>query len=114
MALGGDVDDAVDTLGGTGDVVGIGDIAMDERVARVVLEVAHVLGAPGVRQQVDVDDMQVGMLAQQAPHEVRANEAAAAGDEDLIHAMNPAMQAATPARHGGRIGVSAYSEASTE
>ena len=86
VALGGDVDDAVAALGSTRDVFDGGDITVHEGVARIVGEVGDVLGAPRVRQQVDVDDVQIGVLAQQSADEVRANKPAATRDENALHA----------------------------
>ena len=86
MALGGDVDDAVAALGGTCDVFDARDISVHERVARVVGQVRDVLGAPRVRQQVDVDDVQVRVFQQQPTDEVRADKAAATRDENALHA----------------------------
>ena len=86
VALGGDVDDAVAALGSTRDVFDGGDITAHEGVARIVGEVGDVLGAPRVGQQVDVDDVQLGVLAQQPTDQVRANKPAATRDKNALHA----------------------------
>ena len=81
VRLGGEVDDRVgarDCAGNSGRIL---DRPLEEREARVVLDVAEILVAPGVGQLVEDDDL-VLARAQSHAHEVRADEAGAAADEE--------------------------------
>ncbi len=65
------------------------DIAANEGVVRVRLDFGQVLEVAGVGQRVEVDDL-VLRLAEQHPHEVRADEPCTTGDEDPAHTCSSA------------------------
>ena len=56
MRLGGEMDDALDAGKEAGDEVAVADVAVDEFVTRIGLDIAEVLEVPGVSQLVEVDD----------------------------------------------------------
>ena len=67
------------------DEVAVADVAADEEVVGVVLEVGQVVEVARVREQVEVHDARQVALARQA-HEVGADEPGAAGDQPgLLH-----------------------------
>ena len=68
--------------------VAVGDVAVDEAVARVVAQVGQVGEVAGVGQRVEVDDGRFGVAFQDIADEVAADEAAAAGDEEPNHRRN--------------------------
>ena len=76
VRLGGEVDDRLTARGGFCDRVGIGDVALVE----LVLDAFEIRPIARVRQLVENDD--VVPAGHEAPHEVRADEAGAAGDEN--------------------------------
>ena len=86
MRLGGEVDDRL--VSGERGVDGraVGDVALDEGVARVVGDGREVRRVAGVRQLVedgDLDIVPAGVAAtEQGPDVVRTDETGAAGDED--------------------------------
>ena len=98
MRLGGEVHDRVDAVDRLGDRRRVLDPRVDERD----VEALEVLAPPGVRELVEHDDL-VAVLAQAQPHEVRADEAGAAADEELSCA-SPAWRGTRrrPRCHGGR------------
>ena len=63
----------------------IRDVALDEHVVRVFLQIGERLEIAGVRQLVEVDDGQARTLAPEVPDEVRADEPGPAGDQDGGH-----------------------------
>ena len=63
----------------------VGDVPLDEGQAGVVEHVGQVLQAAGVGELVEDDDAGAG-LGEGEPHEVAADEAGAAGDEQGFHA----------------------------
>ena len=85
--------------------------ACDQRDPLEALDVAAVAG---VGQQVVDDDLPVGALAVDVADEVRADEAGAAGDQQL-HAATRACEvvASGPSRQSGRTGAPDRSERST-
>ena len=80
MRLGREVDDDVDALlrEHALDELEVADVALDEPHVEPV-EVAPVAG---VGEQVERDDVVVGMALEPAADEVRADEAGRAGDEE--------------------------------
>ncbi len=82
VGLRGEVDDDVDRvlLERPLDQLAVRDVALDQRDA-----VRHVLAHAGVREQVEDDDVVAGMPVEPVADEVRADEAGAAGDEQ-VHA----------------------------
>ena len=82
VALGREVDHRVDLLHQFPDEGRVADVAADEEVARVGREVREVRGVARVGQGVQVDDRAVGVARELVAHEVRADEAGAAGDEE--------------------------------
>ena len=86
MALGGEVDHRVEPLGQQlHDQPAVGHVAVDEPVPRLVLEPFEVVGVAGVGQGVEVRELNVRIHLQFQTHEVRADEATAAGDQDSFH-----------------------------
>ena len=61
----------------------VADVAFDERVVRTVLDVPQVREVAGVGQAVEVYDPIVGVFPDEQPHDVRADESGAAGDQDI-------------------------------
>ncbi len=84
VRLGGEVDDGVGVTHRLFNLGGVADVALNEAVAGVVLDVAQVVEVAGVGELVEVDDIVV-VMAQEPAHEVGADEAGAAGDEDGFH-----------------------------
>ena len=84
MGLGGEVDDAVDVLflEELQDAVEIADVEADETVVRAVLDVLQVREVAGVGQFVEVDDPVLRVFVHEEPHDVRADETGAAGDDN--------------------------------
>ncbi len=87
VGLGGEVHHPVHGLlpKHPGHQVGVADVAPHEAVPGVVGEVGQVLGVARVGEAVEVDDPRPGPARQGEPHEVGADEAAAAGDEECVH-----------------------------
>src|SRR5581483_11826206 len=118
VGLGGEVDDRLAAPGGSSHRVGIGDVADDERRVHA-LEVGRVAG---VRELVEHDDLVP--RRDETAHEVRADEAGAAGDEDPRHggqaypraapAPSRRRHSATPSRQCGSRGAPGRSLRSTE
>ena len=83
MALGGEMDDAVDTV--TGDdathLVKVGDVGLDKCVVRLVLDILEVGKVAGVGQLVKVYNIVFGIFVDKQSDDVRADEAGSAGDE---------------------------------
>src|SRR5205823_14598403 len=72
----------------------VADVAVDERVARIPLDVLQVRRVARVGELVEVDDGVVGVRREHMSDEVGADEAAPAGDEQL-HPSNPASRPRT-------------------
>ena len=85
VRFGGEVHDRIAAVHRCGDFIAIDDAAADEGVARVVGDVANVVEISGVRQRVEVDDGNVGVLGEDVADEVAADESRAAGDQELSH-----------------------------
>ncbi|CFW50799.1 Uncharacterised protein [Bordetella pertussis] len=83
MRFGGEIDD------GAGPVFAqqpahqrrVGDVAMHQQMARVIAQCGQVGRVAGVGQQVQVDHRLIA-AGQPAQHEIRTDEAGAAGDEN--------------------------------
>ena len=105
VGLGGEVDDR---LGGGGldrlrDGVGVLDGAADEAKAGVLGEVVEVLLAPRVGELVEHSHL-IAVLEQAQAHEVGADEAGAAADEQFHARIIPcAAQASARAGRAGRV-----------
>ena len=56
---------------------------LTKRVVRTVLDVPQVREVAGVGQAVEVYDPIVGVFPDEQPHDVRADESGAAGDQDI-------------------------------
>ena len=84
MALGGEVDDRVDVpaVDQFGDEIGVADVADDELHAVQPVEIGAVAR---IGQRVEHDDAVLGMGLAPMMHEVRADEAGAAGDDQISH-----------------------------
>src|SRR5205823_10647646 len=65
----------------------VGDVALDEDVLRVILQVRERVEVPGVRQLVEVDHGQARTLPPQIADEVRPDESGAPGDQNGWHAI---------------------------
>ena len=85
VAFGREVDHPVDVVSGEQRAHGlvVADVAFDERVVRTVLDVPQVREIAGVGQAVEVYDPVVGVFPDEQPHDVRADESGAAGDQDI-------------------------------
>src|SRR5439155_676556 len=97
----GDICDAKlvrDVARGVEDQLGVADVAVDEGVARIALDVLQVRRVARVGELVEVDDGVVGARREDVSNEVRADEAAPARDEQL-HPPSPASRP-TPTRQG--------------
>jgi uncharacterized protein YkvS len=62
--------------------VAVADVALDEAVAWIVLDVPQVLEIARVGELVEVDDLAVGVVRKVQADEVAADEACAARDQD--------------------------------
>ena len=93
VGFGGEVHYRVDSFFGEEplDQSSIADVALDEAVAGIGGDVGQVLEVAGVGELVEVDQAYVGAALQAEPHEVRADKAAAAGDEKVFHCAAPAV-----------------------
>ena len=86
VALGGEVDHRVDGVLGEHPAhqLAVGDVAVNELVARLPLEIGEAFAVPRVGEFVEHDHAEVRLREQQA-HEVAADEPGAAGDQDAVH-----------------------------
>ena len=82
MRLGSPVDNSIDIVLADRGTHGLGvtDIALDEMVARVILDRLEVIGVAGIGQLVEDDGMIVGLGRQKMMNKVGADKARAAGD----------------------------------
>jgi hypothetical protein len=82
MRLGGEVEDGGGLVLGedAGEEGGVGDVAVNEDVAGVGLEVGQVFGIARVGEGVEIDDGVAGGDGEM--NEVRTDEASAPGDEE--------------------------------
>ncbi len=85
MALGGEVDDAVDVfvLHQFVDTVEVADVHLDELVVGLALDVLEVGQVAGVGQFVEVDDFILGVLVDKEPYHMASDETGSAGDDDV-------------------------------
>ena len=94
MALGGVVDDGVVAGDDAVQQLGVADVAHDELHA-VGGQPGDVLGVSGVGQPVQDGDVHPGVVVDHVVHEVAADEAAAARDDDVLgierfsHGLSP-------------------------
>ena len=89
VGLGGEMDDALDAGEEAPDEGLVADVAEDEFVARVVLDVAQVVEVPGVGQLVQVDDPRPRVAAEDHADEMAADEARPARHEDGLAVEGP-------------------------
>ena len=89
VTFGGKVNDAVDVLlfeqtahGGV-----VADVEAGELIVRRVFHVGEVGQVAGVGEDVETDDMVVGILLNKTAHDVVADETGAAGDDDGVHSV---------------------------
>ena len=82
MALGGEMDDAVDAVlaDDAAHLVEVGDVGLHEGIVGLVLDVLEVGEVAGVCEFVEIDYAVVGIFVDEQAHDVRAYEAGAAGD----------------------------------
>ena len=94
VGLRGEVDDRVAAAGRARDVVGLGDVALEE----LDLLQRQVGAVAGIGELVEHDDLLAG--GEEALDEVRADEAGAAGDEDAhrekVSRLGPSVEATAP------------------
>ena len=85
MALGCEVYDAVDAVLGheSADGVEIADVGTYEGVVGSVLDVPEVGEVARIGEFVEVDDVVVGVLVDEEPHHVAADEAGATSNQDI-------------------------------
>src|SRR5439155_2152312 len=86
VAFGGEVDEHVDpATHSVAHSVAVGDVAVDELVARVVRHGGEIGKVAGVGKAVKVDDLQLRIGFQQVVNEIAADEAAASRYQDRTH-----------------------------
>ena len=107
MGLGGEVDDEVGFVDEGRRHRDIRHVAPDKAVPRIVNHAAQVLNATGVGELVEGGDTPVRMLGQGIPHEIAADEARTARDEEVNHPSSPS-------RTGGSHAVAAGSPRRSE
>ena len=84
MGLSRKVDDRIDTSGDRClDGICIADVSVDEAIVRISFDISEVVRIACVRQRVEIRDANAGILAQQQSDEMRADEAAATGHENM-------------------------------
>src|SRR5579883_171639 len=76
MALGREMDDAVNALDGGPHGLAVGNVAMHEAIARIVSRIRQVRQVAGVGQSVEIDDVDIGLVFENIVDEVAADEAA--------------------------------------
>src|SRR5690606_3913548 len=64
------------------DVLGVGNIGLDESIVRLSFDVLEVFKVSGVSQGIYVDDFVGRVLCQNCPYEMRTDESGTAGDEN--------------------------------
>src|SRR5271163_2457945 len=92
MSLGGEVHDIVGlpSIESLGDSALVGNVRMDERIARVVGDLAEIQMIAGVCQLVDYDEPPIP-VSERNPDKVRANEPGAARDYYRLHLTPSSM-----------------------
>ena len=87
VALGGQVDDAIDVLllHQLVEGVEVADVHADKLVVRALLDVLQVGQVAGVSEFVEVDDVVVRVLRDEEADDMRTDEAGAASDDDVFH-----------------------------
>jgi hypothetical protein len=104
VRFGGEVDDHLRPVGLQGFVhhLLVTDVAADEDVAPVALEIGQVAGVPGVGQLVEVHDTDGRVGEEDVANEVRPNEAHAARDQErsrqLAHGSSRIRNSQPPRR----------------
>ncbi len=85
MALGGEVDDAVDVLflHQLVDAIEITDVHLDELIVGLVLDVLEVGEVAGIGQLVEVDDLVFRVFVDEKSNDMAADEACATSDDDV-------------------------------
>ena len=72
MALGREVDDRVEPLGHQAHDQGpVRDIPLHEPIARLAVQAREIVRVSGIRQSVEVNNLQLGVGLELPPHEVR-------------------------------------------
>ena len=91
VGLGGEVDDGVDVVvcEQPVDQLGVADVAVHEAVVGGVVDVFEVLQVTGVGERIQVDDAILRMGLEPVADEIGADEAGAAGDEEVFHFVDP-------------------------
>ena len=84
MALGSQVDDAIDLLllHELVEGVEVADVHLHKLVVGAVLNVLQVSEVAGIGQLVEIDDVILGILVHKQAHHVASNEACATGNDD--------------------------------
>ena len=87
MRLGGQMDETVELmlLEQLHNEVLVGDVALDEMVVGLAVNVGQILQVAGISQVVEVEDFVLGVLVHEEPHDVGSDKAGAAGDEYFFH-----------------------------
>ncbi len=98
VGLGGKVDDGGEAVLGEegGEEGGVVDVAVDEAVPRVAGEVCEGGGVAGVGELVEVENGEVRSGFKQVTDEVGADEAGAAGEQEVIPAPSSAGRSRRP------------------
>src|SRR5271155_3784830 len=96
MCLGGKVHDIVGlpSIESLGHGALVGDVRMDERVARVVGYLAEIQMTAGIGKLVDYDQPPI-LVSERNPNKVRANEPCAARDYYRLH-LTPSSMSFSP------------------
>ena len=87
VRLGREIDDVVRVvlLEQRGDALGIANVDLLERIARVILDISKVLQVASVSQDVDIDDADVIVSLEHIQNEVGTDETSTAGYEIGLH-----------------------------
>jgi len=86
VGLGGKVDDLRGMVLGEDGLHGrtVSNVGLHEGVARVIRNLFDIVGVTGIRQRVEVDETDIGVLLHLLEDEARADEATAPGDKNCI------------------------------
>src|SRR3954453_21480610 len=98
VGLRGEVDDRIAALDRRAGGVAVGDVGFDQLEA-VLRQPAEVLAAAGVGQLVEHPHGVIGVFGEAEPDVVRADEAGAAGDQELHAASAPSSLPSVPSSH---------------
>lgn len=89
MAFGGEVDDGIDEVFAQQPIHqrSITDVALNKGMPGRVGEIAQIVRRAGIGQQVEIDNVDIGVGRQQVADEIAADEAGAAGHQHVAGTM---------------------------